>query len=117
MSPSAIVIHFHVFKNPSFRFIPSPELIPVDQFDLERVEKTLCDGIIPAIALPAHTSQKFVLRQYRLKVIAGILAATVGMTYKAFVRTTLQDGLPHGLGNQSIGDSFIHRKSHDSSRE
>ena len=67
MSPSAIVIHSHILKDPSFGFIPGSELIPVNQLDLERVKKAFCNGIVPAIAL---------------KVIAGILAAPVRMTDK-----------------------------------
>ena len=82
MSPSAIVIHSHILKDPSFGFIPGSELIPVDQLDLERVKKAFCNGIVPAIALPAHTPDKLVLRQDRFKVIAGILAAPVRMTDK-----------------------------------
>jgi len=29
MSPSAIIIHLHIFKDLSLRFIPGPKLIPV----------------------------------------------------------------------------------------
>jgi len=47
MSPLAIVIHFNVFENSSFCFVPSPELIPMNQFNLERVKEALSDGIIP----------------------------------------------------------------------
>ena len=67
MSPFAIIIHLHVFKNSSFRFFPSPELVSVNQFDLERVKEALSDGVVPAIALPAHASDELVLGQYRLK--------------------------------------------------
>ena len=74
MSPSAIVIHFHILKDLPSRFIPSSELMPVDQLDLERVKKALSNGIIPAITLPAHASDELVLCQDRLKVIAGVLA-------------------------------------------
>ena len=46
MSPPAIVIHFHILKDSSFGFIPSSELIPVNQLALERVKKAFCNGIV-----------------------------------------------------------------------
>jgi hypothetical protein len=81
MSPLAIIIHLDVFKDSSFRFIPCPKLVPMNQFNLERVEETLRHGIIPAVALFTHTAGNLILGQQRLKVVTGILAAPVGMAY------------------------------------
>ena len=79
MSPFAIVIHFNVLENPSFCFIPSSKLHPVNKFDLERMKKAFSDGVIPTIALPTHTAHKLILKQNRLKVITSILTATIRM--------------------------------------
>lgn len=77
MSPFAIVIYFRVLENSSFRLITGFSLHPVDQFDFKRMEKTFNDGIVPTIALFTHTSNEFILGQERLKIITGILTATV----------------------------------------
>jgi len=113
MSPSAIVIHFHILKDLPSRFIPGPELMPVDQLDLERVEKTLRNGIIPAITLPAHAPDELVLSQDRLEVIAGILTTPIRMADKALRRVAPKDRLPHGLYRQCVGNGFIHRQTND----
>ena len=63
MGPFAIVIHLHIFKDLSFGFIPRPEPVAVNQFNLERVKKTLSNGIVPTIAFPAHAANKFILAQ------------------------------------------------------
>lgn len=73
MRPSAIVVHFHVLKYLSFRFITGPEFRPVNQLYFECMEKTFRHRIIPTITLPAHASDELVLRQYRLEIIPGIL--------------------------------------------
>ena len=73
MSSFAIVIHFHILEDLSFCFIPGFELCPVNQLHFKRMEKTLCDGVIPAVALLAHTADELILSQYCLEVIAGIL--------------------------------------------
>ena len=86
MSPSAIVIHLHVFKDLSFCFIPGLEPIPVYEFNLERVEKALRDGVIPAVAFFAHATDELVLGQYRLKIISSVLTAAVSVADKSLQR-------------------------------
>ena len=79
MSPFAIVIHLHIFKNLSFGFIPGPEPVPVNQFHFKRVKEALSNGIVPAIAFPAHAAKKFVLTQDCLEIMTGVLTAAVRM--------------------------------------
>ena len=117
MSPSAIVVRLHVFKDLSFCFVPGLELIPMNQFYFKRVKEALGDGVIPAVALSAHAADELVLGQYGLKVIPGILAAAVGVANKPPGRVAPQDRLPYGLCGQRIGDGFIHRKAYNSPRK
>lgn len=67
MSPFAIIIHLDVFKDFYFGFVPGLELHPVDQFDFERVYKTLSDSVVPTIALLAHAPDELILRQQYAK--------------------------------------------------
>ena len=63
MSPFAIVIRFYVFKDFYFRFFPGFEFHPVNQFHFKRVNETLGDRIVLAIALFAHAAHKLVLSE------------------------------------------------------
>ncbi len=74
MSPCAIIIYLDALKDSSFCFIPSLELIPRNQLDLESVKKSLCDGMVPTVPLATHAPDELVLGLYRLKIIVGILA-------------------------------------------
>lgn len=109
MSPSAIIIHFDIFEDFSFRFFSGPKFVPVDQLDFERVKKALCDGIIPAVTLSAHAADKLILSQYRLEIITRVLAATVRMTDKTLRWISPHNSLSHRLRRQRIRDCFIHR--------
>ena len=77
MSPFAIVIHHNIFKDHSLGLLAGGEPYPIDKFNLDRVKKTLRDGIIPAIAFSAHAPNKLIASQYRLKIITGILTAAI----------------------------------------
>src|SRR5437899_11377154 len=45
----------------------------VDELDLQRGEEALSDGVVPAVAPPAHAADDPVLRQHPLVVAAGVL--------------------------------------------
>ena len=89
----------------------------MNQLDLERVKKALCYGIIPTVTLSAHTSHELVVRQYRLKIIPGILAAAIRMANKPLRRVPSQDSLSHSLCGQCVSNGFIHRQANNSSRK
>ena len=77
MGPFAIVIHHNIFKDHSLGLLTGGEPYPIDKFNLDCVKKTLCDGIVPAITFSAHTPNKLIAGQYRLKIITCILTATI----------------------------------------
>ncbi len=56
-----MIIHLDVFKDFYFCFIPGLKLVPMDKFNLERMNKTLCDGIVPAVAFFAPAPNELVL--------------------------------------------------------
>ena len=87
--------------------------MPMNKFDLERMEETLNDGVVPTVALPAHTADKLILNQYRLKIVPGILTAAIRVTDKPLRRVTPQDCLIHGLCSQRVGNSFVHCQPND----
>ena len=60
MGPLAIVIHHNIFKDHSLGLLAGGEPYPIDKFNLDRVEKTLRDGIVPTITFFAHTTNKLI---------------------------------------------------------
>src|SRR5439155_8800267 len=51
--------------------------------DLQRGEEALGDGVVPAVAPPAHAADDPVLRQHPLVVAAGVLTAPIRMMQQA----------------------------------
>ena len=89
MGPLAIIIHHNIFKDHSRRLVTRGEAHTMNELYLDRVKETLSDGIVPAITFSAHATDKFIPSQYRLKIIAGILATTVGMKNQSLAWTAL----------------------------
>ena len=58
-------------------------------------EETLYHGVVPTIALAAHTARKAVLLQQRLMLVAGVLRAPVIMNDQSSSPTSLNDGHLH----------------------
>jgi len=81
-----IVEHLNVLEDRRTRLRPSGEVRPVDQLLLQGGKKALHRGIIPAVRSPAHAARDPVPRQQPLVVLAGVLAAPVGMGQQALPR-------------------------------
>src|SRR2546422_11727016 len=86
MPPPPIVEEFEVLEELGARRRPSDPGRVVDQLDLQRREKALGDGVVPAIAPTAHTADDPVLRQRPLVVAAGVLTPAIRMMQQALRR-------------------------------
>ena len=75
----SIVKHLDVFEYGRPKLEPTRPDAPVDQFDLERREKRLCDGVVPAIALATHADFDAELGKSAAVFVARVLSAPVGM--------------------------------------
>ena len=73
MPPLPIVEELEILEELGARRRPSGPGHVVDQLDLQRREKALGDGVVPAIALTAHAADDPVVRQHPLVVAAGVL--------------------------------------------
>jgi len=54
MRPFPVVIRLDVFKDRLSRFVSHFEPVTMNQFNFQHVQKTLSDGVIPAVAITAH---------------------------------------------------------------
>jgi hypothetical protein len=74
-----IVIHRDVFSHVSNRFLASSVPAITGPFALQAAEEALNRGIVPAVSLATHAADHAVLFQQFLVVMAGVLAAAIGM--------------------------------------
>ena len=72
-APLRVVEDLHVFRHVRARGgVRGPGYV-VGEFDLERREEALGDGVVPAVAAPAHAAHESVRGEDRLVGAAGIL--------------------------------------------
>ena len=88
-----VIIRLDIFKDLTLCFISGFKPIPVDFFYFQRVQETLGNGIVPAIAFSAHARRDPVLFKQRLIIAAGILAAAVRVMDQACSRIPPTNGL------------------------
>ena len=73
MSSPPIVEGLEVIEELTARRGPRGPGRVVDELDLQRGEEALGDGVVPAVAPPAHTADDAVLREHPLVIAAGVL--------------------------------------------
>src|SRR2546422_416104 len=83
MSSPPIVEGLEVIEELTARRGPRGPGRVVDELDLQRGEEALGDGVVPAVAPPAHAADDPVLRQPPLVVAAGVLTAAIRMMQQA----------------------------------
>jgi len=85
MSAPLVIEQFEIVKQPHLRFAIAAEALT--EFTLNRREETLHDGVIVAIAAPAHAAHDATSRQEALVILARVRAALVGMMQQADLGT------------------------------
>src|SRR5712692_1803337 len=88
----------------------------VDELDLQRCEEALGDGVVPAIALPAHAADDPVLRQHPLVVAAGVLTAAIRMMQQARRGAAAGQRHPEGVEGEVVRDALAHRPAYGEAR-
>src|SRR2546425_9558558 len=78
----------------------------VDELDLQRGEEALSDGVVPAVAPPAHAADDPVLRQHPLVVAAGVLTAAIRMMQQAPRGTAASQRHPEGVEGEVVRDAL-----------
>ena len=77
MTADSIVVDFNVFEYNTSHFISRLNSLTMDGLDLEKVEETLCRGIIATTARAAHAANKTVFCQQTLVEFGTMLAAAI----------------------------------------
>src|SRR5262249_52855059 len=106
MASLAIVEELEIVEQRGARQGPCGPRRVVDEFDLQRGEKALGDGVVPASAPAAHAADDAVLRQDLLVVTAGILTPTIRMKPQARGRAPTRQRHAEGVEGAVIRDAF-----------
>jgi hypothetical protein len=79
MAPTAIIERFDIFENSGACGGTRLPMALVNQFRFQGSEKAFRDSVVPTISTAAHASDDPVLGEETLVVVAGVLAAAIGM--------------------------------------
>ena len=93
------------------------EVVGVVHLALERGEEALGDGIVPAVALPAHAALDASGLEGLPVVVAGVRAASIGVVDEVLGGTALGEGDVQCLEREVTVDVFAGRPPDDPPRE
>jgi hypothetical protein len=77
MATDSIIKHLHILKYTDFRVFPSLIILKMHEFRFQRMKAALSDGIVVTATRTAHACYHAVLGEQFLKIIAGILTASI----------------------------------------
>src|SRR3954447_1539598 len=100
MSPDPVEEDLDVLEEARPGLLSRREDLAASQLLLQAREEALHRRVIPAIAPPAHAAHDPVTAQEPLVMLAGILAAPVGMRNETRRRQTPRDGHLQGVDDQ-----------------
>ncbi len=81
-----MVEHFNVVEDISSRIVAGFVDPPANVFALEQLEEALGHSVVVAVATSAHAADQVVLAQEGLPLVAGELAALIGMNHDRRMR-------------------------------
>ena len=100
MTPKTIVEDLDVFKDVQSGLGPGGILLMKDQLSFEGAEETFDRGIVITVTPAAHTSHHARSCQQSLVLIAGVLAAPIGMVQQTRGRLANCNGHLQGINDQ-----------------
>src|SRR5690606_24819790 len=117
MSTLGIVEPFDVIEHIGACFISGFVSFPMHPLDLHGREEALHGCVVPAISLATHTAGDTLIGQQPLEILAGVLAALIGMMYQGHRLTTPPDRHHQGINYQLCRHVLAHRPTHHAPRE
>ena len=97
VAAGSVVERFDVVEDIGARQIPSLVDALLDAFLLQAAEEGLGNGIVPAVASPAHARLEVVGCAESPEVVASILAALVAVDHHALLRLATPHGHQQGI--------------------
>lgn len=92
MTPYRIVEHFDVVEYVLSRLFPIFVGFSLDPFPFQQLEKAFSNGVVVAIASPAHAACKIVGLQELLPITTGVLAPLIKVDYNLVLLFAAPDG-------------------------
>jgi len=115
MTPKTVVENLDVFKDIQSGLGPGGILPMKNQLSFEGAKETFDRGIVITVTFAAHTSHHPSSCQQSLVLIAGVLAAPIGVVQQARGRLAHANGHLQGVDDQLAVQAVTHRPADDTS--
>ena len=94
MNALPVIEDLDVLEYLIFGLLSGLKSLQINKLRLERVEKTLGDGIVVAVSFTAHAGRNMVIVQKLPKCSPGKLTPLIGMEDQPLANLTMRQGLP-----------------------
>jgi hypothetical protein len=113
-----IVEALDVIEHVSFGFVTRAIGFALGSFGLQRGEEALHRRrVVPHVARPAHAADHAMIDQQALELLAGVLAALVGMMQQGVRFAATPDRHDQGIGDKLCRHARAHRPANDATGE
>ena len=103
-----IVIRLDVFKYAGIRPAPSAVPFAVNQFDFQRVKKTLSHRVVITVRSAAHAAAQTVVFDQLLIALGTILAATIRVNDRTLGKVAAEQGHGQRITDQLLRHPAVH---------
>ncbi len=110
-----IVIRFYVLKDSMFGDASSRVTFAVNEFDFQRVKKTLHRGIVITGSSASHAAARPIVLDQSLILLGTILAATIRVNDRALGEAAAEQCHGQCITDQLLRHAAVHRPTHDGS--
>ena len=112
VAPLRVVEKFNVVEHVGAGLIAGSVDLACRAFGFQRREEACHGGIVPDVPRAAHAAGDTVIGHELLKLLAGLLAALVGMVQQGIWLATAPDRHHERVGDQLGGHRSAHRPAH-----
>jgi len=91
MTSPVVIEHLDIIKNTCPGRVPAAVNLSLYSLPLQQLEEALSNSIVVAVTAPTHTPLQVMRLQKRVSVVAGVLAALVGVNNYLALRLATPD--------------------------
>ena len=108
MASPVVIEHLDIIKNICSGGVPASVNFSLYPLSLQQLEEALSNSIVVAVTAPTHTPLQVMRLQKRVPVVAGVLAALVGVHNHLALRLATPDLHQQRIQCQLLGYPGLH---------
>lgn len=112
VAPLGVIEHLDVVEDVGACVAARGVDLPAHTLALEKLEEALRDGVVVAVASPAHAADQVVLAQEGLPLMAGELTALIGVHRDGVFRPAAPQRHQQRVQDQACVDAAAHGPAH-----